>query len=818
MVVKYAVGGAAWVCGMFSLLAAEQVWLDAGPDNVWSTTALNWDAGAGWVNGNTARFTGAGGTQAGETVDVSGALTVAGMAFETNGYVIADADADGTLALEGGGEIRVAHAADAAIVSEVVGGAGFTKTGPGRLQLSGANTFTGVVRVAEGTLRLSKWNPTVLGATGSGNGTVVESGATLDIYGAFTNNLNRAEDLALAGAGVDGLGALINTGTGCMNSGFSGTTTLLGDTTIGCTSRIDFRGNVAGGGHTLTKIGNSELAVGVQVNNCPIVINAGNYTYMNSLALGGADFDTTLNGGALRSYSSQTVTEHLICNGGAIVAAGGAANTFKLNGRMTLNGRTAVRGEQTYSTVELAGVLEGPGGLARDGIGTVVITGNANTYAGATVITAPLYLGRTNQAAGVFGAGPVTNTSTLYVDRSGSFVSSNGFFGSGSTIIRYGGEMVLSGSSSSCGVVRVASGGLALTNGAALKVYSRFYLSERTSSIGYPVDPTNVTAALKISDTALLDVYNIEAGNGSSVTGGGMTGIVEQAGGTVRTYGWSGDPGNFPGEYDGLRIAHWPQAYGVYNLRGGTVTVENGYRLAIATDGRGWMLQTGGELFASEVVVNARDGGGGYGRLTLEGGVMNVGSNGITAGAGAPYLIEFGGAGGVVRAATHFASALNATLVSNGTEAITFDTQAWGITLSGNLTGDGGLNKTGTGTLTLSGNNTYAGPTRVLEGRLVRGAYAALPDMGEVLFGVTPDDAGGRLHADVDLALEGLVVGVANPEALDKSKHYTIATWGGGLASGFSGSVLPAPWYVHADWANKRLELRANRGTVLWLR
>lgn len=237
--------------------------------------------------------------------------------------------------------------------------------------------------------------------------------------------------------------------------------------------------------------------MGVQVNNCPIVINAGNYTYMNALALGGADFDTTLNGGALRSYANQTVTEHLICNGGAIVAAGGAANTFKLNGRMTLNGMTAVRGEQAYSTVELAGVLEGPGGLARDGLGTVVIIGNANTYAGATVITAPLYLGRTNQAAGVFGAGPVTNTSTLYVDRSGSFVSSNGFFGSGSMIIRYGGEMVLSGSSSSCGVVRVASGGLALTNGAALKVYSRFYVAERTSSIGYPVDPTNVTASLK---------------------------------------------------------------------------------------------------------------------------------------------------------------------------------------------------------------------------------------------------------------------------------------------------------------------------------
>ena len=114
---------------------------------------------------------------------------------------------------------------------------------------------------------------------------------------------------------------------------------------------------------------------------------------------------------------------------------------------------------------------------------------------------------------------------------------------------------------------------------------------------------------------------------------------------------------------------------------------------------------------------------------------MNVGSNGITAGAGAPYLIEFGGAGGVVRAATHFASALNATLVSNGTEAITFDTQAWGITLSGNLTGDGGLNKTGTGTLTLSGAHSYSGATSVSGGVLRAGAAGAFSAASAVTVG-----------------------------------------------------------------------------------
>ncbi|HQA38345.1 MAG TPA: autotransporter-associated beta strand repeat-containing protein, partial [Kiritimatiellia bacterium] len=278
---------------------------------------------------------------------------------------------------------------------------------------------------------------------------------------------------------------------------------------------------------------------------------------------------------------------------------------------------------------------------------------------------------------------------------------------------------------------------------------------------------------------------------------------------------------------NGVRLGHYPQTRSFYNMMGGTLIVGQDYDLGCATDGIGWFNMTGGEVFAKRVMLNERTGGGGYGRLTVAGGTLNLGSltgsdlaisNGIAVDAGGPYLVELGGAGGTIRAVTNVTVFLDAALNGVGAEAIHFDPAGWEITVSGNLSGDGGLNKTGAGTLTLSGNNTYAGPTRVLQGRLVRGAYAALPDMGEVLFGVTPDDAGGRLHADGDLALEGLVVGVANPEALDKSKHYTIATWGGGLISGFSGSVLPAPWFVYYDWPNKRAQLRAETGTMLWLR
>lgn len=831
MVMKYAVGGVVWACSVCALLAAEQVWLDGGPDKVWSVSALNWDAGAGWVNGNTARFTGAGGTQAGETIDVSGDVTVAGMTFETNGYVIADADADGTLTLDGTPQIAVTSATAVAVIQETLAGnGGFTKTGAGILQLAAPNTYAGVTRVAEGTLRLSKSVPDALGATGSGNETIVEDGATLDIASAFSANV--AEDFFICGAGVDGQGAFVNNGpTAYYNVGYRNLT-LTGDAVIGGKQRFDMAGNggtYTGNGFTLTKAGACEVAVTRAVRNSPIVINAGTYTMQHAEALGGADYPTTVNGGTLNGWPSLTLTERIFFNGGA-VRQGASSNTFTMAGHMTLSNRVDVTCGTGLAAINLTGYFDGPGGFRRTGSGFCYLMGSSNRYSGATLIDwgSTLHVGRANGSAGWFGGGAVTNNGTLYIDRGGSVVCSNGFFGVGIVGLRYGLDLTISGSFSSNAILHLAHGSITLTNGAEFCVYSDMSIANR-QHVGYGSQDaynsyatmlTNVVATFTVNDGCLLQAKSITFGNGGDLVGGTMTGILNQVGGTVRTTGTAA-------EENGIRLGHYPQTRSFYNMMGGTLVVEKDYDLGCATDGSGWFNMTGGEVFVKRVMLNERVGSGGYGRLTVAGGTLNLGSltgsdmavsNGITVDAGGPYRVEFGGAGGTIRAVTNITVFLNATLSGTGAEAVHFDPAGWEITVSGNLTGDGGLNKTGSGTLTLSGNNTYTGPTRILQGRLVRGAYTGLPAMGEVHFGVTPNNDGGRLRADGDLVLEGLVVGVANPEDLDKSKHYTIATWGGGLSSGFSGSVLPAPWYVHADWANKRLELRAEIGTLLWLR
>jgi hypothetical protein len=57
--------------------AQVQTWIDGTVDKTWSTNAANWDAGAAWVNGNSAIFSGGAGTRFGEAVDVAATVTVA---------------------------------------------------------------------------------------------------------------------------------------------------------------------------------------------------------------------------------------------------------------------------------------------------------------------------------------------------------------------------------------------------------------------------------------------------------------------------------------------------------------------------------------------------------------------------------------------------------------------------------------------------------------------------------------------------------------------------------------------------------------------
>src|SRR5882724_8856687 len=170
---------------------------------------------------------------------------------------------------------------------------------------------------------------------------------------------------------------------------------------------------------------------------------------------------------------------------------------------------------------------------------------------------------------------------------------------------------------------------------------------------------------------------------------------------------------------------------GLFSSAGANVSVSSGSTGSAVND---LLFISGGVTLAKEV-----DFGGGFnstvstlgtGRLVVSGGSLYVGSGGILQDGTGTFSSSTSLSGGTVGALTNWSSSLPMTL-TNDTGSITFkaaDTNGnpFNITLSGALTGLGGLNKSGGGTLTLSGTNSYAGNTTVNAGTLTLGASASI--------------------------------------------------------------------------------------------
>ena len=238
-----------------------------------------------------------------------------------------------------------------------------TKNGPQPLYLDGDNTYTGPTTILQGAIAAS--SDTALGATGTGNETTVQDGATLWIAPGHTI----AEPLIVEGTGVSNGGALqLLNGT----STLTGAVHLDADTSVDIVNGAELRvtGAITGEvGAALFKKGLGMLTLSNPASSLEFAaVDAG------VLRLGAA--------GALPDAMALSVSGTLDLNG-----FDETTNSIFGSGVLALGGNTLTVIQTMTATFD--GVITGTGGLTKAGGDRLTLGGTtSNTFTGTTTVTA----------------------------------------------------------------------------------------------------------------------------------------------------------------------------------------------------------------------------------------------------------------------------------------------------------------------------------------------------------------------------------------------------------------------------------------------
>ena len=195
------------------------------------------------------------------------------------------------------------------------------------------------------------------------------------------------------------------------------------------------------------------------------------------------------------------------------------------------------------------------------------------------------------------------------------------------------------------------------------------------------------------------------------------------SGGSVVANGWTS-------------VGRFPAGIGHLNVSGGvfTQTGSNGNALFIAEQGLGTMTVTGTGLVncfgSAGLIIGGSDGAGtpGYGTVNLNGGTIATKSVYLAGVGYSTGTLNFNG--GTLKAAANNTNFMHdLTLANIQTNGAIIDDGGFAIgipqVLASDPSGDGGLTKLGSGTLTLSGINTYTNTTTLSNGTLLVGGTIA---------------------------------------------------------------------------------------------
>ncbi len=345
-------------------------------------------------------------------------------------------------------------------------------------------------------------------------------------------------------------------GTVALNDNFSTDfdTYLMGDTTLSQSGSGTFSGIISGSGR-LTVSGGRVNLTGANTYTGGTTVSGGGILAIGSNApLGAISAGLTLNGGTLlptASFSTQSLPVTLGSGGGTF-----NTNSFDLT---------------------LGSAVTGPGGLTKNGIGTLILSG-ANSYAGGTVLnqgilqlapgaslptTGPLMVnggtldfnGNNATIGSLSGLGGTIalGTSTLTVAGPGSNTFAGILTGTGGLTMQGPGTLSLAGANTYTGPTSITGGRLAVngsitsnvTVGAAGNLGGSGTIFGTVTNAGIfspgnSIGTLNVVGSLTQAAGSSFEVETNGAGQADRVNVSGAPGTTTIAGGTVTLTGATG--------------------------------------------------------------------------------------------------------------------------------------------------------------------------------------------------------------------------------------------------------------------------------------
>ena len=316
---------------------------------------------------------------------------------------------------------------------------------------------------------------------------------------------------------------------------------------------------------------------------------------------------------------------------------------------------------------------------------TLTLTGTNTFTGGLTVANGTVQIGNNTAGVSPSVAGNITNYGTLNIYRADAFTNKNNITSAGNTLEYGNGDINVRG-----------VGGMTVDGSGSI-----YALAAGSLSIGQ-----SAAGMMTVNPGAVINVgLNYLLGNPNAV---GNWGTVTQNGGTISV-------GNQ------VRIGHWASEVSTNIMNGGIFNVPNA-QLAVGWDGIGFMTMNGGTVNCRSLTVDD-DGftaaiNGLVSTFSMNGGLLNIGVGGI--GGNVQTNTDVNNirlSGGTIAAVAPagYSSSMSMVL-TNGSPM--FDTTNATVTLSGILSGNGGLIKQGTGYLNLNGANTFTNTVTVAAGTL----------------------------------------------------------------------------------------------------